>query len=157
MLHDIPRLDQVAKRDDMRIVAELAGLPFDFFLAGSRYMQCATEKSDWDFYAQYSPELIQSLEAADFESTDPCNYRGDWQDSSGQQTVDVFARGAVHVQVLNHVGLMRRVRDFIRDKRLHEHISAEKGPARRIIWNAVIEKVQREMQDEAEASGVALE
>jgi hypothetical protein len=106
--------------------------PFDFYLAGSRYMGCARPDSDWDFLAQDSAEIRRYLKTAGFRPLFE-----EYPITAGN-TVEVFQRTIeghkVQVQLQRDVNVQRTIRDIIKTYMLERHIKMDRE-ARTELWN----------------------
>lgn len=106
--------------------------PFDFYLAGSRYMGCARPDSDWDFIAQDSTEIRKHLVTLGFEPLFE-----EYPIVAGN-TVEVYQRvlegHKVQVQLQRDVNVQRTIRDIIKTHMLERHIKMDRE-ARTELWN----------------------
>jgi hypothetical protein len=134
-------------RDNLRLtpavyipdeVAFLDRSPFDFYLAGSRYMGCARPDSDWDFYTQNTAEVRRYLAALGFKSV-----YAEYGAPESESTVDVwqarlgeFGELKVQVQLLRDVARTRTVRDIIKAHMLEQHIKMDREE-RAELWDTL--------------------
>ena len=114
--------------DTSNAIVSLARLPEAFHLTGSRFFGYATSKSDWDFAAQYSPELVRKLRDIGFVSCD----RGYVRYGDGY-TVDVMEHCDVQVQLRSDLGLTLKVRDLLYNE-LRGELRAAGHEQRREAW-----------------------
>jgi hypothetical protein len=133
MIRDDLRLDPpVHIPYGVEVFDKLSISPFEFFLAGSRYMGCARPDSDWDFITQDSPFVKQHLERMGFEEME----RG--YDGERGNTVLVMQKKdgdyTVQVQLCRSAHWKRVVRDIIKAHMLVEHIKMGKHQ-RNAVWD----------------------
>jgi len=110
--------------------------PFEFHLTGSRFFDCATEKSDWDFFVGINAQLGTSL--------------GGWLDGMGFVRVansyssadvnSVFQHRTekIHIQVVKDAGhkiraqkMLYALKDFLRVREMAK-------PKARDLWNTAL-------------------
>lgn len=115
-------------------LAEMHSAGYEFHLTGSRYFGRATEDSDWDFFAQSSPSLVEWLDQHGFILLNKQMYDDD-------NTAMVFRCHNVDVQLQKNATLKCRVQEYLFEtglltvySRELRHDSARKSYAKR-IWN----------------------
>lgn len=136
MIRDDLRLDPpVHIPHGVEVFDKLSISPFEFFLAGSRYMGCARPDSDWDFIAQDSPYLKEHLERIGFTQMGSPGY-----DIALGNTVRIMQRRdgsyVVQVAMCRSAHWQRAVRDIIKTYMLTEHVKMEKWQLTE-VWNAL--------------------
>lgn len=117
--------------------------PFEFFLAGSRYMGCARPNSDWDFIAQDSDPLRNYLERVGFKPLFT-NY-GDADNNTAWIGEKVSGEHKVQVQLKKDVEKARISRDIIKAHLLQEHIKMD-AEQRNWLWNDLYAVLSRKAE-----------
>lgn len=135
MIRDDLRLDPpVHIPYGVEVFDKLTISPFEFFLAGSRYMGCAKPESDWDFITQDSPHVRAHLERLGFTDVLPDYAPRNGNTHAVYQVTDGSFR--VHVGVCPSVFLQRTARDIVKNYMLEEHIKMPKAQ-RTVLWDSL--------------------
>jgi hypothetical protein len=96
-----------------------------FTLTGSRYFGGYSERSDWDFFAEYSEQLQETLVNYGFRIS---------HDYTGMShVVSVLAWGSIHVQLVRDAALKRNVQEKLRNRGIMRGLTKE---VRKLIWFA---------------------
>jgi hypothetical protein len=103
----------------------LHGMKEPFTLTGSRYFGGYSEKSDWDFFAEHSEQLQNSLVNYGFTLTQ------DYTNMS--HVVAVLAFHGIHVQLVRDAALKRSVQEKLRNRGIMRGLTKE---VRKLIWFA---------------------
>ena len=137
MIRDDLRLDPPVQVPFDGIFADLDIAPFEFFLAGSRYMGMARPDSDWDFLAQDSVPTRNHLTRIGFRSM----VQGYYDISVESNTSHIYEyKGPeglkVQVQLQRDVQKQRAVRDIIKTYMLEAHTNMNRYE-REDLWNGL--------------------
>lgn len=137
MLHGI-------SNSEPTILALLHSAPFDFHLTGSRFFETENSFSDWDFFAQDSPETRDWLRRNDFTYVSNEDIVADYMNDLN--CADVFQRGNVQVQLVKDAHAKMHVQTLIKKRTLVSLVS-KRDPSRRNLWNAMFEAFQAGRKD----------
>jgi hypothetical protein len=96
-----------------------------FTLTGSRFFGGYSERSDWDFFAEYSERLQESLVNFGFTLT------SDYTNMS--HVVAVLAFHGIHVQLVRDAALKCKVQEKLRTRGIMRGLTKE---VRKLIWFA---------------------
>jgi hypothetical protein len=109
----------------LKVIEFLHDMKEPFTLTGSRYFGGYIEKSDWDFFAEHSEQLQESLVNFGFTLT---------QDYSGMShVVAVLSFHGVHVQLVRDAALKYKVQEKLRNRGIMRGLTKE---VRKLIWFA---------------------
>jgi len=108
------------------VITQMDRSKFDFYLTGSRFFGGARADSDWDFFAEYSNEVVSFLLRIGFRYK-PIN---DYFDS---QTVEVLEFGReIDVQLVSNTAIKNIAQEIMRATKWYTITDTN---LRRVVWN----------------------
>jgi hypothetical protein len=141
-----------ARKTMIELLTVFGDSVFTFHLAGSHYFGVATDESDVDLYAQYSPKLLVWLRDQGFRRLGPGGgsiriegekYLAMVANHELDHTNGVFAHATrnVHVQVFYNLDVALRARDILSTCFNVEH-ARTRGADRSKMWRAALSAAQ---------------
>lgn len=150
------------KRADTAIAIEcLAASEFTFNLTGSRYLETSKRESDYDFFAQDSPEVRTFLNLMEFVELKPANNHvctsGDGSCSKAHDPYaldpsvsSVWRRDKVDVQLVEDRELRVKMQKIIKDSKLgylYKDCRLSKKKVDSIVWRAAWQLIKAGKED----------
>lgn len=105
---------------------------FEFHLTGSRYFGTERSDSDWDFFVESQPGLIDWLVTHGF-----CKDSVSYNLSASQNITEVWKHESekVHIQICRDLWTRYSVQDALRDFGYGDLISRTTKDQRRLLWD----------------------
>src|SRR5690606_2474031 len=108
------------------VITQMNRSEFDFYLTGSRFFGGAQADSDWDFFAEYSNEIVSFLLNIGFRYKPTNNY-------FDRQTIEVLEFGReIDVQLVNNATIKNTAQEIMRATKWYTITDVN---LRRVIWN----------------------
>lgn len=108
------------------VITQMNKSEFDFYLTGSRFFGGAQADSDWDFFAEYSNEIVSFLLNIGFRYKPTNNY-------FDRQTIEVLEFGReIDVQLVNNATIKNTAQEIMRATKWYTITDVN---LRRVIWN----------------------
>lgn len=120
----------VQPRHKDSLIGKMENSEFVFYLTGSRFFGGFNPASDWDYFAEDSPEIRKFLYSLGFQEDD--NIMNQYDDST---IVTVLFRNDVQVQLVQNVLLKEAAQTFLSTYALMKSTPKE---ARKYLWNMAI-------------------
>lgn len=95
---------------------KMNALEATFYLTGSRYFECARPDSDFDYFAEYSDDLLIRLSTIGFK-IDSTSYSTDLNCSVIMKGID-WTGTQIHVQLVKDSALKARVQEIFKQKKI---------------------------------------
>ena len=141
------------KRADTAIAIEcLAASKFQFNLTGSRYLECSQKGSDYDFFAQDSPEVRTFLNLMEFvELKPPVPTKGaDPMYALDPSVSSVWRRDKVDVQLVIDPDLRSKMQKILKESKLGYLFKDCRLPKKKvdsIVWRAAWQLIKAGKED----------
>lgn len=132
MLINVPR--------HVKVLAQLAQSPFEFYLTGSRYFGYDTPESDWDFFVDWAASdgasgLENWLKHAGFYKESNRDYSG----ATGITQIWKHGIAPVHIQIVEDARTKSDVQSVLNsDSRLVSQMGKLSKEGRKALWNAAL-------------------